>query len=157
MADVVSKAKRSEMMAGIRGRDTKPEMLIRRGLHAMGYRFRVHRRDLPGNPDIVLPKYHAVIFVHGCFWHGHDCHLFKWPKTREEFWQTKICGNVRRDALRCGELKDAGWRVFDVWECSLRRTEHANAALHRLNGLILSDQRSGGVPHNRRVECDLGS
>ncbi len=120
MVDVVSKAKRSEMMAGIRGKDTRPEMLIRRGLHAMGYRFRVHRRDLPGNPDIVLPKYRAVIFVHGCFWHGHDCHLFKWPKTRAAFWREKIGGNVRRDSLALVSLKERGWRVHTVWECELK-------------------------------------
>jgi DNA mismatch endonuclease, patch repair protein len=97
MADIVPKAKRSEMMAGIRGKNTRPEMLVRRALHAHGYRFRLHRKDLPGKPDIVLPKYRAVIFVHGCFWHGHDCHLFKWPKTREDFWIQKIKNNQERD------------------------------------------------------------
>lgn len=120
MADVVSKEKRSEMMAGIRGKDTRPEMLIRRGLHAMGYRFRVHRRDLPGNPDIVLPKYRAVIFVHGCFWHGHECHLFKWPKTREEFWREKIGSNVKRDQRSEQCLTNLGWRVHAIWECELK-------------------------------------
>ncbi len=120
MADVVSKQKRSEMMAGIRGKDTKPELIIRRGLHAMGYRFRIHRRDLPGNPDIVLPKYRAVIFVHGCFWHGHDCHLFKWPKTREDFWRAKIGANRKRDREVRDASRNIGWRQLDVWECALK-------------------------------------
>ncbi|MGJ3230921.1 MAG: very short patch repair endonuclease [Oceanicaulis sp.] len=124
MADVVSKAKRSEMMAGIRGKDTKPEMLIRRGLHARGYRFRLHVKDLPGKPDIVLPKYSAVIFVNGCFWHGHDCHLFKWPKTREAFWREKIGTNRRRDAAKKAALSKAGWRCATIWECALKKKEY---------------------------------
>lgn len=107
-------------MAGIRGTDTKPEMLIRRGLHALGFRFRLHGRKLPGKPDLVLPRYRAVIFVHGCFWHRHDCQLFKWPKTRHEFWREKIEGNRERDSRAEAELKANGWRVLKVWECSLR-------------------------------------
>ena len=120
MADVVSKKKRSEMMAGIRGKNTKPEIIVRKMLHAMGYRFRLHRKDLPGKPDIVLPKYRAAIFVNGCFWHGHDCHLFKWPKTREAFWREKIVGNVARDQKKTQRLLDNGWRVAVIWECSLK-------------------------------------
>jgi len=120
MADVVSKKKRSEMMSGIRGKDTKPEMIVRRGLHARGYRFRLHRKDLPGKPDIVLPKYRAAIFVNGCFWHGHDCHLFKWPKTREEFWREKIGGNRLRDQATKIALEQAGWRILVIWECALK-------------------------------------
>jgi len=119
MPDVVSKAKRSEMMAGIRGKDTKPELIIRRGLHALGYRFRLHRKDLPGRPDIVLPKHRAVIFINGCFWHGHDCHLFKWPRTREEFWREKIGTNRKRDAKARDALRTAGWRCLVIWECAL--------------------------------------
>src|SRR3954470_16295918 len=90
MADVVSSGVRSRMMAGIRGTNTAPEMILRRALHAEGFRYRLHDRRLPGKPDMVFPRHHAVIFAHGCFWHGHDCHLFKWPSTRPEFWQTKI-------------------------------------------------------------------
>lgn len=86
MADIVSSATRSRMMSGIRGRNTKPEIVIRSLLHRLGFRFRLHVRELPGNPDIVLPRHHAVVFVHGCFWHGHDCPLFKWPETRPDFW-----------------------------------------------------------------------
>ncbi len=107
-------------MAAIRGADTKPEMLIRRGLHARGFRFRIHDRKLPGRPDLIFPKYGAVLFVHGCFWHGHDCHLFKWPGTREEFWREKIGGNVARDQSNTIALREAGWRVAVVWECALR-------------------------------------
>ncbi|WP_439636117.1 very short patch repair endonuclease [Oceanicaulis sp.] len=120
MADIVSKAKRSRMMSGIRGKDTKPELIVRQGLHARGYRFRLHRKDLPGKPDIVLPKYRAVIFVNGCFWHGHDCHLFKWPKTREEFWREKIDLNRKRDATSISDLLSRNWRVLVVWECALK-------------------------------------
>jgi DNA mismatch endonuclease (patch repair protein) len=108
------------MMAGIRGANTKPEMLVRRGLHALGFRFRLHGRKMPGKPDLVLPRYSAVIFVHGCFWHWHDCQLFKWPKTRHEFWRDKIEGNSERDSRAEAELKATGWRVLKVWECALR-------------------------------------
>jgi DNA mismatch endonuclease (patch repair protein) len=120
MADVVSPEVRSRMMSGIRGKDTKPEMIIRRGLHARGFRFRLHDRTLPGKPDLVFPKYRAVIFVHGCFWHGHECHLFKWPKTRVEFWREKIEGNRARDVRVALELRGSGWDVIEVWECQLK-------------------------------------
>ncbi|MDP3492743.1 MAG: very short patch repair endonuclease [Hyphomonadaceae bacterium] len=126
-------------MSGIRGKDTKPEMIVRRGLHARGYRFRLHDKGLPGRPDLVFPKYRAVIFVHGCFWHGHDCHLFKWPKTREEFWRTKIQGNQVRDRLAVLRLRKLGWRVRTVWECELRKlasseTEEVMTAMARWIG-----------------------
>lgn len=139
MADVVSSEVRSRMMSGIRGKDTKPEMIVRRGLHARGYRFRLHDKGLPGRPDLVFPKYRAVIFVHGCFWHGHDCHLFKWPKTREEFWRTKIQGNQVRDRLAVLRLRKLGWRVRTVWECELRKlasseTEEVMTAMARWIG-----------------------
>ena len=107
-------------MAAIRGKDTKPELMIRRGLHAKGFRYRLQGRGLPGRPDLVLPKHHAVIFVHGCFWHRHDCPLFRWPQTRQEFWREKINGNARRDAEAIGFLLDVGWRVGIVWECALK-------------------------------------
>jgi DNA mismatch endonuclease, patch repair protein len=107
-------------MAAIRGADTKPEMMIRRGLHARGFRFRLHDRKLPGRPDLIFPKYRAVLFVHGCFWHGHDCHLFKWPGTREEFWRGKIGANVARDKASIPALHKAGFRVGIIWECALK-------------------------------------
>lgn len=120
MADVVSPAVRSRMMAGIRGKDTKPEIIIRRGLHAVGFRYRLHERKLPGKPDLVFPAREAVIFVHGCFWHGHACHLFKWPSTREEFWKAKITRNRENDEKHSIALAEAGWRQAIVWECSLK-------------------------------------
>ncbi|HVE11476.1 MAG TPA: very short patch repair endonuclease [Paraburkholderia sp.] len=120
MVDIVDSATRSRMMSGIRGRNTKPELLIRSLLHRRGFRFRLDARDLPGRPDIVLPRYRAVIFVHGCFWHGHDCALFKWPQTRPEFWRDKIGRNRTNDAKAQAALRERGWRVATVWECSLR-------------------------------------
>ena len=120
MADVVSPAVRSRMMAGIRGKNTKPEIIVRRGLHALGFRYRLHDRKLPGKPDLVLPVRRAVIFVHGCFWHGHDCHLFKWPSTREDFWMAKITRNRENDRRHSAALNEAGWRQATVWECSLK-------------------------------------
>ena len=108
------------MMAGIKGKDTKPELLVRRGLHALGFRFVLHDRRLPGKPDMVLPRWRAAVFVHGCFWHGHDCPLFRWPGTRQDFWRQKIGRNRGRDAEVEGELDDAGWRVLKIWECSLK-------------------------------------
>ncbi len=120
MADIVPAEVRSRMMSGIRGTNTKPELLLRKGLHALGFRFRLHDRSLPGKPDIVLPRYKAVIFAHGCFWHGHDCHLFKWPSTRPEFWQAKIARNRAVDERTDAALTEAGWRQAVVWECALK-------------------------------------
>ena len=111
------------MMSGIGPKDTKPEMFIRRGLHARGYRYRLHDRRLPGRPDLVFSGRRAVIFIHGCFWHGHDCSLFRWPGTRPDFWRAKISGNISRDARVRSELLNLGWRVLDVWECVLRGRE----------------------------------
>jgi DNA mismatch endonuclease (patch repair protein) len=120
MADIVPADIRSRMMAGIRGKDTKPELAVRRALHAAGFRYRLHDSKLPGKPDMVFPGRSAVVFVHGCFWHGHDCHLFRLPATRPEFWQAKIRGNVERDRKAAKALLDAGWRVGTVWECALK-------------------------------------
>ncbi|MBN2415439.1 DNA mismatch endonuclease Vsr [bacterium] len=120
MADVVSKRKRSEMMSGIHGKDTKPEIQIRSALHTLGYRYKLHAKNMPGTPDLVLPKYNAVIFVHGCFWHLHGCHLFKWPSTRKEFWHEKISGNRQRDEQNVLKLHQKGWRVLVLWECALK-------------------------------------
>lgn len=120
MADIVPADVRSRMMAGIRGTNTKPELLLRKSLHAQGFRFRLHDPALPGKPDIVLPRYRAIILAHGCFWHGHDCHLFKWPSTRPEFWQTKIARNRDVDACTETALAEAGWRQAIVWECALK-------------------------------------
>lgn len=120
MVDIVDSATRSRMMSGIRGRDTKPERVIRSQLHRKGFRFRINRRDLPGKPDIVFPGLNAVVLVHGCFWHGHDCPLFKLPGTRTEFWAQKIGRNRENDAKVMRALLDSRWRVAVVWECALR-------------------------------------
>jgi DNA mismatch endonuclease (patch repair protein) len=120
MTDIVDSVTRSRMMSGIRGRNTKPEVVIRSLLHRRGFRFRLHVRDLPGKPDIVRPRYHAVIFVNGCFWHGHDCPFFKWPSTRPEFWREKIERNHANDFEATGAMLGAGWRVGIVWECAIR-------------------------------------
>lgn len=122
MADVVDPATRSRMMSGIWGKNTRPELLIRKALHARGFRYRLHC-DLPGKPDICLPKHRAVIFIHGCFWHGHGCHLFKWPSTRPEFWRAKIERNREVDGVAEERLSEAGWRVAVIWECALKGRE----------------------------------
>lgn len=132
MPDRFSREKRSDIMSRVKGRDTKPEKLVRGLLHAMGYRFRLHRKDLPGKPDIVLPKYQTVIFVHGCFWHGHlDCPRAKRPAANAEFWNRKIDGNMARDALTCAALEAAGWRVLVLWQCEMRNTETLKQHLER--------------------------
>lgn len=120
LKDPLTTEQRHYCMSRIQGKNTKPELIVRKALFAIGYRYRLHRKDLPGKPDIVLPKYSAVIFVHGCYWHGHDCHLFKWPKSREEFWKNKITKNKNNDRKAVNQLIDNGWRVAEIWECSLR-------------------------------------
>lgn len=107
-------------MSGIRGKNTKPEMILRRGLHGLGFRFRLHDKRLPGKPDLVFPKYRAVIFAHGCFWHGHDCHLFKWPSSRPDFWLAKINRNREVDVRSEALLAQDGWRQCIVWECAMK-------------------------------------
>jgi len=108
------------MMSGIRGKNTRPEMVVRKALFKYGFRYRLHDPSLPGKPDIVLPKYRAIILVNGCFWHGHGCHLFKWPKTRHEFWKKKITGTVERDRKNLVKYHELGWRVLVIWECALK-------------------------------------
>lgn len=107
-------------MSGIRAKNTKPEIRIRQLLHKSGLRYQLHVCDLPGKPDIVLPRFNAVVFVHGCFWHGHRCHLFRWPSSRREFWRNKIIRNRRTDARAVRALALAGWRVAVIWECALK-------------------------------------
>ena len=115
-------AQRSALMAKVRGKDTRPELLVRRTVHALGYRFRLHRRDLPGTPDLVFAGRRTVLFVHGCFWHRHPgCRLASTPKTRVAFWETKFAANVERDRRKEGELRTTGWRVGVVWECETRK------------------------------------
>jgi DNA mismatch endonuclease (patch repair protein) len=129
VTDVVSAEKRSEMMSGIRGKNTRPELLVRKALFAKGYRFRLHRKDLPGSPDIVLPRWHVAILVHGCFWHGHrDCRYAKTPSTRTGFWAEKLEANRQRDQRDVDSLRAAGWRTLVIWECFLRSPLRANLA-----------------------------
>ena len=122
MTDVHSAEARSRNMAAIRGKDTKPEMTIRRALHAKGFRYRLHNRELPGRPDLVFRKHKAVIFVHGCFFHGHKCRTFRWPASNVDFWRAKIGSNWKRDLRVLAVLRQAGWRTAVVWECAVRAT-----------------------------------
>lgn len=115
-------------MAAIKSGNTKPELIVRKAIHAAGLRFRLHVRDLPGKPDLVLARHRAIIFVNGCFWHHHDCHLFKWPATRAEFWQAKISRNVANDVRAISQLKKDGWRVGVIWECALKGRTRLDAA-----------------------------
>lgn len=128
-------------MAAIRGSHTKPELLVRKAMHAAGLRYRLHVKQLPGRPDLVFPKHRAVVFVNGCFWHQHDCHLFKWPGTRRDFWHEKIGRNAANDEKVVAILLETGWRVAIVWECALKgRTRlDETEAMQRLAGWVRSD------------------
>ena len=134
MTDVLSPEQRSYCMSRIRGKNTKPEYIVRKRLFALGFRYRLHVRSLPGCPDLVFPKYRAVVFVHGCLWHKHNCKLFQWPKTNAGFWRKKIVGNSRRDKRNLRKLNAAGWRVLTLWECALRKrhAEDIEAAITRV-------------------------
>ncbi|WP_009869085.1 very short patch repair endonuclease [Paramagnetospirillum magnetotacticum] len=149
MADVVSKEVRSRMMAGIRGKDTKPEMIVRRALTAAGVRYRLHRKNLSGAPDLVMSGRRAVIFVHGCFWHRHEgCRHAKLPSSNAEFWRAKLDRNVERDRKAVAELLAAGWRVLTVWECATRRG--VGFDLQRLLvGWLEGSERNAEVPAPR--------
>lgn len=138
--DIVDAAVRSRMMSNVRGKDTKPEMMIRKFLHARGLRFRIHRRDLPGRPDLVLPQWKAAVLVHGCFWHGHrGCRYFKVPTTRIEFWSAKLAANASRDQASEAALAEIGWRVLVVWECAIR--DHPEETLQALLKHIRGEAR----------------
>lgn len=133
MADIVDTKTRSRMMSGIKGKNTKPEMLIRKALTSQGIRYRLHRKDLPGAPDIVMPGRKIAIFAHGCFWHMHQgCRLAKMPSTRPDFWQAKLGANVERDAKAIGSLAASGWRVLIVWECATKNLELQTALPEKL-------------------------
>ena len=125
-------------MARVRGKDTKIELLVRRGLHARGFRYRLGGAGLPGRPDIVLPKYRTVVFVHGCFWHGHDCPLYRLPKTRPEFWRAKVDLNRARDVRVVHELRETGWHPLVVWECAMRGQTHVavESSLDQLSKIV---------------------
>jgi DNA mismatch endonuclease (patch repair protein) len=133
--DTLTKAERSERMARIKSKDTQPELRVRRLVHGLGYRYRVHRRDLPGSPDLVFSSRRKVVFVHGCFWHGHpDCKVANKPKSRTDFWLAKFEGNRVRDAKNQSALRVAGWRVFTVWECETKDTARLASKLLRFLG-----------------------
>ncbi len=135
MADVFSTKKRSWIMGRVRGRDTKPELLVRRWLHGRGLRFRLHRADLPGKPDIVLPRHRTVVFVHGCFWHSHPgCKRAALPAANREYWEAKIARNVRRDRRNARALRAAGWSVITLWECKIRRAGYLERRFAALSG-----------------------
>lgn len=138
MTDVHTPERRSRNMQAIRGKNTGRELLLRKLLFSRGLRYRLHVSHLPGTPDIVLPKHRTVIFMHGCFWHGHDCHLFTLPQTRRDFWTTKISANQQRDQRDIFALRSAGWRVICVWECALRGRLKWDAGVlgDHLTGLI---------------------
>ncbi len=143
MADVMTSEQRSRCMAAIKGKDTKPELFVRKYLFSRGLRFRVQVRKLPGNPDIVLPKYMTVIFVNGCFWHGHEgCRYFRLPKSNIEFWEEKIERNVARDVRNEGELKALGWRVVRVWECEIKTVAQREEYLKHLYDRIVNPAQS---------------
>ncbi|WP_246832506.1 MULTISPECIES: DNA mismatch endonuclease Vsr [Thioclava] len=151
MPEKRSPMSRSEMMAGIGPKDTKPEMIVRKGLHRLGFRFRLHSGHLVGKPDLVLPKYRAAIFVNGCFWHAHKgCSYFRLPKTRTEFWREKLAKNVERDQKIAQALIASGWRVLTVWECATKRF-----SLEDLFGEIAAWLRgqeiSGEIPSRREI------
>lgn len=147
------------MMAGIGPANTKPEMMIRRALHARGYRYRVHEKSLPGKPDLVFSGRRGVIFVHGCFWHGHACGLFRWPSTREEFWRQKLGGNIFRDRKVTAQLLDQGWRVLELWECSLKGRERLNfdEVLNRCTAFLEGDDKRVVIGADQTVTVDASA
>ena len=132
MSDIYSKQKRSDIMSRISGKETKPEILVRKFLFANGFRYRKNVKDLPGKPDIVLPKYKTVIFIHGCFWHGHTCKRGILPETNIEFWKTKIGGNIERDKRDITELEKRGWNIIVIWQCEIKNAELQKERLIKL-------------------------
>lgn len=147
MPDTLTTAARSERMSRIRGKDTKPELVVRRLIHALGYRYRLHRRDLPGVPDIVFGRLRRIVFVHGCFWHRHPdprCHLARLPKSRVKFWRDKLEGNRRRDEENEAQLEASGWSVLIIWECQIKDAESLKARVADYLG-----PRDGGITCGR--------
>jgi len=133
MADIVDKSTRSRLMSGIRSKNTQPELVVRSALHMTGCRFRLHRSDLPGRPDLVLPKYRVTVFVHGCFWHRHPgCRLTYMPKSRIAFWRRKFQENIQRDRKVMSALSKLGWRTIVIWECETRDALHINRKMLRI-------------------------
>lgn len=147
MVDVLSPNQRRYCMSRIRGKDTKPERIVRRGLFKLGFRYRLHRRDLPGCPDLTLPKHRAVIFINGCLWHGHECRMFNWPSANKDFWRRKITSNRANDVKVATGLKQLNWRVLTIWECALRGRDRLDNGilLARVVSWLQSDRRTGTI------------
>lgn len=144
MTDIVSKETRSRMMSGIRGKDTRPEMLVRRHLHSLGFRFRLHVKTLPGKPDLVLPKCRTVIFVHGCFWHRHaDCKYATSPRSNQKFWLDKFESNIKRDKTALDQLVALGFRILVIWECGMRKKTDIDDAFDWLTAVLKNDPWDG--------------
>ena len=137
MADVFDAPKRSEIMSHVKNKNTAPEVRLRSMLHRAGFRFRINRRDLPGKPDIVLPRYSTAIFVNGCFWHGHDCKRGQRPQTNAEFWNAKIDKNIERDKQVVADLNELGWRVLVIWECEIKK-KNEDCLLKSINDFLIS-------------------
>jgi len=147
MTDTLSPEQRSQLMAKVHGKDTAMENKVRSYLHKRGYRFRKYVAGLPGSPDIVLPKYRATIFIHGCFWHGHPgCRKSRLPTTRQAFWEEKRRANLERDARKITELINLGWRIAVVWQCSLEKTEMLNNTIASLEEWITSEESRCEIP-----------
>lgn len=146
--DRITQERRSWNMSQIRGKNTKPELAVRSALHRLGFRFSLHRTDLPGKPDLVLPKYHAAILVHGCFWHRHKgCKLAYSPKTKQEFWQQKFSNNVGRDKRNLDALTALGWNPIVIWECEIK--EDLNAAIEKISDILLNKNSPALSGHKR--------
>ena len=147
MSDIVSTEKRSAMMSGIRAKDTKPEVAIRKALFASGFRYRLHKNSLPGSPDIVLAKYRVAVFVHGCFWHMHqNCKFSRMPSTRSDFWSKKLTANVARDKRVTAELLTLGWRILVIWECHVRASRNTSELQVQLSDWIRGNALMGEYP-----------
>ena len=147
MTDIVDPDKRSKMMSGIKAKNTSPEILVRKILFSAGLRFRLHRRDLPGAPDIVLPRHRVAIFVHGCFWHIHaGCRLAKMPQSNDTFWRKKLEGNRERDQKNIRQLVELGWRVLVVWECSTKNDSRLGKLADEMNAWLLSQEKTAEIP-----------
>ena len=148
--DVVDSKTRSRIMASIKGKNTKPELAVRKALHRRGFRFRLHAKDVPGRPDLVFRKFNAVVFVHGCFWHRHEgCRHATVPSTRTEYWTSKFERNVARDNEVRSRLIEEGWRVATIWECALRKAEHVDVATQMLAGWLAAGGREIVIEESR--------
>ena len=151
MVGSLDPSNRSKLMASIKSKNTSPELLVRRGLHRLGFRYRLHNKTLSGKPDLALPKHKSVIFVNGCFWHGHNCHIFRLPKTRTHFWRDKIENNRLRDQRNIEACKREGWKVLVIWECSLqgKTKRNFNEVIHTTANWLLYDSQNADIEGKR--------